>query len=158
MLRRARKLVSPAPVIKITFRAHARPQGENRLRAERRAGRGRLRSAQDAARGAARGSRPHGHEARVRIGRMRTCTVLLDGAPVLSCLVLGLACEGRRVKTVEGLAQGSRLHPLQEAFAALGAAQCGYCTPAFLLTADALLADNPSPNRDDIKQALSGNL
>src|SRR2546425_10903671 len=92
------------------------------------------------------------------LGECGTCTVLLAGAPVLSCLVLGLACEGRRVKTVEGLAQGSRLHPLQEAFAALGAAQCGYCTPAFLLTADALLTDNPSPNRDDIKQALSGNL
>src|SRR2546422_4047113 len=71
MLRRARKLVSPAPVIKITFRAYARPQGENRVRAERRAGRGRLRSAQDAARGAAGGSRPHRHETRVRIGRMR---------------------------------------------------------------------------------------
>src|SRR5439155_942278 len=70
------------------------------------------------------------------LGECGTCTVLLDGAPVLSCLVLGLACEGRRVKTVEGLAQGSRLHPLQEAVAALGAAQCGYCTPAFLLTAD----------------------
>src|SRR2546427_83858 len=92
------------------------------------------------------------------LGECGTCTVLLDGAPVLSCLVLGLACEGRRVKTVEGLAQGSRLHPLQEAFAALGAAQCGYCTPAFLLTADALLTDNPSPSRDEIKQALSGNL
>src|SRR5213594_5136074 len=85
------------------------------------------------------------------LGECGTCTVLLDGAPVLSCLVLGLACEGRRVKTVEGLAQGSRLHPLQEAFAALGAAQCGYCTPAFLLTADALLTDNTSPSRDDIK-------
>src|SRR5438445_5230076 len=92
------------------------------------------------------------------LGECGTCTVLLDGTPVLSCLVLGLACEGRRVKTVEGLAQGSRLHPLQEAFAALGAAQCGYCTPAFLLTADALLTDNPSPSRDEIKQALSGNL
>src|SRR3989440_4185808 len=92
------------------------------------------------------------------LGECGTCTVLLDGAPVLSCLVLGLACEGRRVKTVEGLAQGSRLHPLQEAFAVLGAAQCGYCTPAFLLTADSLLTDNPSPNRDEIKQALSGNL
>src|SRR2546428_2659212 len=98
--------------------------------------------------------RKHGCE----LGECGTCTVLLDGAPVLSCLVLGLACEGRRVKTVEGLAQGSRLHPLQEAFAALGAAQCGYCTPAFLLTADALLTDNPSPGRDEIKQALSGNL
>src|SRR6059036_3553678 len=87
-----------------------------------------------------------------------TCTVLLDGTPVLSCLVLGLACAGRRVKTVEGMAERGMLHPLQEAFAELGAAQCGYCTPAFLLAAEALLATSPSPTRDDIKQALSGNL
>src|SRR3989441_10353150 len=66
------------------------------------------------------------------LGECGTCTVLLDGAPVLSCLVLGLACEGHRGKTGDGLPQGSRLHPLQEAFPALAAAQCGYCTPAFL--------------------------
>src|SRR6266542_6886746 len=92
------------------------------------------------------------------LGECGTCTVLVDGAPVLSCLVLGLACAGRRVKTVEGMAERGTLHPLQEAFAELGAAQCGYCTPAFLLTAEALLATNPSPTRDEIKQALSGNL
>jgi aerobic-type carbon monoxide dehydrogenase small subunit (CoxS/CutS family) len=92
------------------------------------------------------------------LGECGTCTVLLDGLPVLSCLVLGLACDGRTVKTVEGLARGPRLHPLQETFADLGAAQCGYCTPAFLLAADALLAANPKPSRDDIKQALAGNL
>src|SRR5213075_421192 len=92
------------------------------------------------------------------LGECGTCTVLLDGTPVLSCLVLGLACEGRRVKTVEGMALGGRLHPLQETFADLGAAQCGYCTPAFLLAAEALLATNSTPTRDDIKQALSGNL
>ena len=92
------------------------------------------------------------------LGECGTCTVLLDGLPVLSCLVLGLACAGRRVKTVEGMAVGATLHPLQDAFAELGAAQCGYCTPAFLLTAEALLAVNPAPSRDDIKQALSGNL
>src|SRR5919197_2620092 len=92
------------------------------------------------------------------LGECGTCTVLLDGKPVLSCLALGLACAGRRVKTVEGMAQGGKLHPLQEAFAELGAAQCGYCTPAFLLAAEALLAANPRPTRDDIKQALSGNL
>jgi len=72
--------------------------------------------------------------------------------------VLGLACAGHRVTTVEGLATGGTLHPLQEAFAELGAAQCGYCTPAFLLAADALLAANPRPSREAIKQALSGNL
>ena len=92
------------------------------------------------------------------LGECGTCTVLLDGTPVLSCLVLGLACEGRRVRTVEGMAQGGRLHPLQETFADLGAAQCGYCTPAFLLAAEALLAANAKPTRDEIKEALAGNL
>src|SRR6266850_3692545 len=92
------------------------------------------------------------------LGECGTCTVLLDGTPVLSCLVLGLACEGHHVRTVEGMAQRGRLHPLQETFADLGAAQCGYCTPAFLLAAEALLAANPRPSRDDIKQALAGNL
>ncbi len=91
------------------------------------------------------------------LGECGTCTVLLDGRPVLSCLVLGLACDGHAVDTIEGLA-GAGLHPLQTAFADLGAAQCGYCTPAFLLAAHALLAANPKPSRDDIKQALAGNL
>jgi carbon-monoxide dehydrogenase small subunit len=92
------------------------------------------------------------------LGECGTCAVLVDGAPVLSCLVLGLACAGKRVRTVEGMAEDGRLHPLQEAFADLGAAQCGYCTPAFLLTAEALLAANARPTRDEIKQALAGNL
>ena len=92
------------------------------------------------------------------LGECGTCTVLVDGTPVLSCLVLGLACAGRRVTTVEGLAANGRLHPLQDAFAELGAAQCGYCTPAFLLAADALLVADAHPSRDAIKQALSGNL
>jgi len=92
------------------------------------------------------------------LGECGTCTVLLDGTPVLSCLVLGLACAGHTVKTVEGMAQAGRLHPLQETFADLGAAQCGYCTPAFLLAAEALLATNPKPTREEIKQALAGNL
>src|SRR3989441_2497436 len=70
------------------------------------------------------------------LGECGTCTVLVDGVPVLSCLVLGLACAGRRVQTVEGMAEGGELHPLQHAFAELGAAQCGYCTPAFLLAAE----------------------
>jgi carbon-monoxide dehydrogenase small subunit len=92
------------------------------------------------------------------LGECGTCTVLLDGVPVLSCLVLGQACAGRRVRTVEGMSVGGRLHPLQEAFAQVGAAQCGYCTPAFLLAAEALLAAEPAPTRDRIKEALAGNL
>lgn len=92
------------------------------------------------------------------LGECGTCTVLVDGMPVLSCLRLGLACAGHSVKTVEGMARGGKLHPLQEAFAELGAAQCGYCTPAFLLAAEALLAEHPQPTRDEIRQALAGNL
>jgi aerobic-type carbon monoxide dehydrogenase small subunit (CoxS/CutS family) len=92
------------------------------------------------------------------LGECGTCAVLVDGQPVLSCLLLGVACAGRRVRTVEGMANRGKLHPLQEAFAELGAAQCGYCTPAFLLTAEALLAANPKPARQEIKQALAGNL
>jgi carbon-monoxide dehydrogenase small subunit len=84
--------------------------------------------------------------------------VLLDGQPVLSCLVLGVECGGREVVTVEGLASDGRLHPLQEAFADHGAAQCGYCTPGFLVTAKALLDRHPHPTRDDIREAVSGNL
>ena len=92
------------------------------------------------------------------LGECGTCTVLLGGTPVLSCLVLGVACSDQHVRTVEGMARGGRLHPLQESFADLGAAQCGYCTPAFLLTAEALLAEKPKPTRDEIKDALAGNL
>jgi len=92
------------------------------------------------------------------LGECGACAVLLDGQPVLSCLVLGVDCAGRRVTTVEGLARDGRLHPLQETFADLGAAQCGYCTPGFLVTAKALLDANPHPDRDTIREALSGNL
>jgi carbon-monoxide dehydrogenase small subunit len=92
------------------------------------------------------------------LGECGTCTVLLNETPVLSCLVLGVACADHAVRTVEGMAQGGKLHPLQETFADLGAAQCGYCTPAFLLAAEALLASNPKPTRDEIKDALAGNL
>src|SRR5262249_36103736 len=74
------------------------------------------------------------------------------------CLVLGVECGGRRVTTVEGLASDGRLDPLQDTFADLGAAQCGYCTPGFLVTARALLDEHPRPTRDQIKDALSGNL
>jgi carbon-monoxide dehydrogenase small subunit len=92
------------------------------------------------------------------LGECGTCTVLLDGQPVLSCLVLALECEDRDIVTVEGLADGPRLHPLQEAFSELGAAQCGYCTPGILCAARALLDTNPTPGREEIREALSGNL
>jgi carbon-monoxide dehydrogenase small subunit len=92
------------------------------------------------------------------LGECGACAVLLDGEPVLSCLVLGADCEGRSVTTVEGLASNGRLHPLQDAFADLGAAQCGYCTPGFLVTAKALLDEYSRPTREQIKDALSGNL
>jgi len=92
------------------------------------------------------------------LGECGTCTVLMDGRAVLSCLVLGLDAEGRDVLTIEGMADGPRLNPLQETFADLGAAQCGYCTPGFLLVAKVLLEQNPSPSRHEIKEALAGNL
>jgi carbon-monoxide dehydrogenase small subunit len=92
------------------------------------------------------------------LGECGTCTVLVDGDPVLSCLALPVECQGREIKTVEGMAEDGRLHPLQQAFAELGAAQCGYCTPGILLTAEALLVEISIPTRDEIKYALSGNL
>ena len=92
------------------------------------------------------------------LGECGACAVLVDGLPVLSCLALAVECEGRRVTTVEGLAEGGRLHPLQECFAELGAAQCGYCTPGILITAKALLDQEPHPTRERICEALSGNL
>ena len=90
------------------------------------------------------------------LGECGACAVLLDGQPVLSCLVLGVDCDGRDVTTVEGLASDGRLHPLQDAFADLGAAQCGYCTPGFLVTAKALLDEHPHPTRHQIQESLSG--
>ena len=92
------------------------------------------------------------------LGECGACAVLIDGEPQLSCLVLGVECAGRSVETVEGLASGAKLHPLQSAFADLGAAQCGYCTPGILMTAKALLAKEPQASRDRIREAISGNL
>jgi carbon-monoxide dehydrogenase small subunit len=92
------------------------------------------------------------------LGECGTCTVLVDGRPVLSCLALPAALEGREITTVEGLEGPGGLHPLQQAFAELGAAQCGYCTPGFLLVARALLDADPDPDRETIVEALGGNL
>ena len=90
------------------------------------------------------------------LGECGACAVLVDGAPVLSCLTLALECDGRAIETVEGLAHGAQLHPLQAAFADLGGAQCGYCTPGLLMTAKALLDAEPAPSRDRIKEAIAG--
>jgi carbon-monoxide dehydrogenase small subunit len=92
------------------------------------------------------------------LGECGTCTVLIDGKPELSCLLLPIQLEARAITTVEGLARGAELHPLQQAFAELGAAQCGYCTPGILLSAKSLLETNPQPSRDEIREALAGNL
>jgi len=92
------------------------------------------------------------------LGECGACAVLVEGQPVLSCLLLAVECEGAEIITVEGLMDDGRLHPLQQAFADLGAAQCGYCTPGFLVTARALLDRKPSASRDEIREALSGNL
>jgi aerobic-type carbon monoxide dehydrogenase small subunit (CoxS/CutS family) len=92
------------------------------------------------------------------LGECGACAVLVDGEPQLSCLLLAVECEGRQIETVEGLARGAELHPLQAAFADLGAAQCGYCTPGILMTAKALLEREPNPSRERIREAISGNL
>jgi aerobic-type carbon monoxide dehydrogenase small subunit (CoxS/CutS family) len=92
------------------------------------------------------------------LGECGTCTVLVEGEPQLSCLLLPVQLEGRAVTTVEGMGTTSELHPLQRAFVELGAAQCGYCTPGMLLSAWSLLQREPAPGRDDIREALAGNL
>lgn len=92
------------------------------------------------------------------LGECGLCTVLVDGTPLLACLLLAVEMKGRQIVTVEGLADGTRLAPLQEAFRELGAAQCGYCTPGMLMAATHLLATVPSPTEGQIREALSGNL
>ena len=86
------------------------------------------------------------------------CTVLMDGKPVTSCLLLAAQADGAKITTVEGLEKGGKLVPLQEAFLRHGAVQCGFCTPGFLMTSTALLAENPKPSRDEIRDALRGNI
>lgn len=92
------------------------------------------------------------------VGECGACTVLLDGRAVRSCLLLAAMVSGKRVETVEALGVPGRLHPLQQAFLTSGAVQCGYCTSGMLLTAKALLDQNPHPAREEIRAAMSGNL
>jgi len=92
------------------------------------------------------------------IGECGACTVLLDGEPILSCLTLAVEVDGREVTTIEGLAEDGELHPLQRAFLEEGAVQCGFCTPGMILTAKALLDENPNPSEEEIREYLKGNL
>lgn len=92
------------------------------------------------------------------VGDCGSCTVLLDGRPVNSCLVLAGQVQGRKVITIEGLAEGEKLHPIQESFVEKGAIQCGFCSPGMILSAKALLDRNQNPTEGEIRQALSGNL
>ncbi len=92
------------------------------------------------------------------VGECGSCTVLIDNKPQLSCLTLAITVQGKNIVTIEGLASGNNLHPIQQAFVDCGAVQCGFCTPGMILTAKALLDDNPNPSRDEVKEALSGNL
>jgi aerobic carbon-monoxide dehydrogenase small subunit len=92
------------------------------------------------------------------LGDCGACTVILDGKPVNSCLVLAVQADGREVLTIEGLAENGRLHPIQEAFVDTGGIQCGFCTPGMILSAKALLDENPKPTELEIRTAISGNL
>src|SRR5438270_6107737 len=92
------------------------------------------------------------------LGECGACTVLIDGVPVMSCISLAVEAVGSSIETVEGLARRGEPDALQRAFASTGGAQCGYCTPGFLMSATALLRSNPEPTRDEIREALAGNL
>src|SRR5688572_25098823 len=92
------------------------------------------------------------------VGMCGACTVLVDGKPVSSCLLLAALATGKKIVTVEGLADGERLHPIQQAFVDHTAFQCSYCTPGFILTTKALLEENPSPTADQVKEYVAGNL
>jgi carbon-monoxide dehydrogenase small subunit len=92
------------------------------------------------------------------LGSCGACTVLIDQKPVLSCLTLAVACEGKEITTIEGLKKGETLHPLQTAFIKQGAIQCGMCTPGMILSAKALLDENPRPTEAEVRRAIAGNL
>jgi len=92
------------------------------------------------------------------VGECGSCTVLLDNRPVLSCLILAVEAQGREILTIEGLSEGERLHPVQEAFVRHGAVQCGFCTPGMILVAKDLLEREKKPSREKIKEAVSGNM
>ena len=92
------------------------------------------------------------------IGECGACTVLLDGIPVMGCMTLAVECDGKSVETIESLSEGEELHPIQESYIEEGAVQCGFCTPGFIMTTKALLEENPSPDEEEIREYLKGNI
>jgi carbon-monoxide dehydrogenase small subunit len=93
-----------------------------------------------------------------RHGHCGACTVLIDGKPSIACLTIAMSCQGKAITTIEGLDDDGELDPLQHAFIEHGAVQCGYCIPGMILTAKALLAENPDPSEDEVREGLAGNL